>query len=71
MTPAGWTVMLISVGSVLTLVTFCLYRVLTLPPIDVEEHIKGPLKIDTRDTEGRGLSPPKSRFGIMKKNRAD
>ena len=47
--PAGWIIMLLSVGSVLTLVTFCLVRVLTLPPVE-EEHLKGPLEIDTGDT---------------------
>ncbi|MGI9427625.1 MAG: hypothetical protein ACR2NM_03125 [Bythopirellula sp.] len=41
--------MLLSVGSVLCLFSFCLYRVLTLPPVE-EEHIKGPLEIDTGDT---------------------
>ena len=50
MTAGGWTVMILSVGSVLALVSFCLYRVLTLPPVE-EEHLKGPLEIDTRDTE--------------------
>ena len=45
----GLTVMLLSVGSVLALVSFCLYRVLTLPPVE-EESLKGPLEIDTRDT---------------------
>jgi hypothetical protein len=48
LTPAGWTVMIASIGTVLSLVSYCLYRVLTLPP--VEEHLKGPLDIDTRDT---------------------
>jgi hypothetical protein len=43
--------MLISVGAVLTLVTFCLCRVMMLPPPDLEEHLKGPLEIDTRDVE--------------------
>jgi len=33
MTVGGWIVMIVSVSTVLTLVTFCLYRVLTLPPI--------------------------------------
>ena len=47
--PAGWTIMLLSVGSVLTLVTFCLVRVLSLPPVE-EEFLKGPLEIDTGDT---------------------
>jgi hypothetical protein len=48
-TPAGWTVMLLSVGSVLALVTFCVVKVLGLPPVDFGE-VKGPLEIDTRDT---------------------
>lgn len=51
MTVGGWIVMIVSVSTVLTLVTFCLYRVLTLPPVEVTEHLKGPLDIDTRDTE--------------------
>ncbi len=50
MTAAGWAVMIVSVGSVLTLVSFCLYRVMLLPPVDMEEHLKGPLEIDTGDT---------------------
>jgi hypothetical protein len=51
MTPAGWTIMIVSVGSVLTLTAFCLYRVLTLPPTVAEEHLKAPLEIDTGDTK--------------------
>ena len=51
MNPSGWIVMIVSVGSVLALVTFCLYRVLRLPPVDIETHLKGPLDIDTRDTQ--------------------
>lgn len=43
-------VMTLSVGSVLTLVTYCLWKVFTLPPIE-EETLKGPLEIDTGDTE--------------------
>jgi len=50
MTLGGWAVMIVSVGSVLSLAAFCLYRVLTLPPVDVTEHLKGPLDIDTLDT---------------------
>lgn len=50
LTRGGWTVMILSVGSVLSLVSFCLYRVLSLPPVEVEEHIKGPLEIDTQNT---------------------
>lgn len=51
MTTAGLIIMVVSVGSVLTLAGFCLYRVLTLPPEIVEEHLKAPLDIDTRDTK--------------------
>lgn len=36
MTTAGWVVMIVSIGSVLTLVSFCLIRVLTLPPVEEE-----------------------------------
>ena len=51
MTPLGWTMMIISVGSVLALVSFCMYRVLTLPPAEVEDVNVAPLEIDTRDTK--------------------
>lgn len=50
MTTGGWTVMILSVGSVLTLAAFCMIRVLTLPPVE-DEHLKGELQIDTRDTD--------------------
>lgn len=50
LTLGGWIVMLLSVGSVLALVSFCLVRVLSLPPVEIEQHLKGPLDIDTRDT---------------------
>ena len=36
MEPAGWAVMLISVGSVVTLVIYCVSRVLTLPAVEDE-----------------------------------
>ncbi len=49
MEPAGWLTMLLSVGTVLSLVCYCLYRVMTLPPEEVDS-IKGPLEIDTGDT---------------------
>ena len=45
----GWIVMSLSVGSVLTLLSYCMYRVLTLPPVDITEHLKGPFEIDTHD----------------------
>ena len=50
MNPLGWTVMVLSVGSVLVLTGFCLYRVLTLPPAEVED-LTAPLEIDTGDTK--------------------
>lgn len=50
MSVAGWIVMLVSVGSVLALITFCLKTVFSLPPVD-QEHLVGPLDIDTRDTQ--------------------
>jgi hypothetical protein len=34
MSIAGWLVMIVSVGAVLTLTVYCLYRVLTLPPVE-------------------------------------
>lgn len=49
MTPAGLTIMVLSVGTVLALVTYCVTKVLSLPPIELED-LKGPLEIDTRDT---------------------
>lgn len=49
MTPGGWTVMILSVGTVLALVTYCVTKVLSLPPVEMED-LKGPLEIDTGDT---------------------
>jgi hypothetical protein len=49
MLPAAWSVMVVSVTAVLALCGYCLYRVLTLPPME-EEHLKAPLDIDTGDT---------------------
>ena len=51
MTPIGWFMMIVSMSTVLCLVSFCLYKVLTLPPVEVEEHLRGPLEIDTGDTQ--------------------
>lgn len=34
MTPAGWTIMAISIATVLTSLGYCLWRVLTLPPAE-------------------------------------
>jgi hypothetical protein len=48
-TPLGWTIMLISISAVLALNAFCLYRVLMLPPANVQHLDTAPLDIDTRD----------------------
>lgn len=50
MTTGGWIMMIVSVSTVLALVSFCMWRVLTLPPMEVDE-LKGPLEIDTGDTQ--------------------
>lgn len=41
--------MLSSVSAICVLTVYCMYRVLTLPPME-EDTIKSPLDIDTRDT---------------------
>jgi hypothetical protein len=51
MTTAGWTIMIVSISSVLILTAYCMFRVLTLPPLVAEEHLKAPLDIDTGDTK--------------------
>ncbi len=50
MSTGAIVVMTLSVGSVLALVSYCLWKVFTLPPVE-EETLKGPLEIDTGDTE--------------------
>ena len=47
----GWLMMTLSVGSVIALTSFCLYRVLTLPPEEVSDLDVAPLRIDTRDLQ--------------------
>lgn len=49
MNALGWLIMIASVGSVLVLNVFCLYRVLTLPPVEVDSLDTAPLDIDTHD----------------------
>jgi hypothetical protein len=49
-TAAGWTIMIVSIGAVCALTAYCFYKVLTLPPREVTEHLKAPLDIDTKDT---------------------
>lgn len=47
----GWIMMTLSVGSVIALTSFCLYRVLTLPPEEVSDLDVAPLRIDTGDLQ--------------------
>jgi hypothetical protein len=50
MNAQGLTIMLISVGTVISLTGYCMYRVLNLPPVEMDD-ITGPLGVDTGDTE--------------------
>lgn len=47
LTPAGWVMMVGSIGFVLALSAFCIYRALREP--HPEEHMHAPLDIDTHD----------------------
>jgi len=49
MTPLGSVIMTVSITSVIALTVFCLYRVLTLPPVEVEHLNVAPLEIETPD----------------------
>ena len=49
MTPVGWLIMTGSIGSVVALTAFCLYRVLKLPPLEVDDLNVAPLEIRTPD----------------------
>ena len=51
MTILGWLMMIVSVGSVISLTTFCLWRVFTLPPDEVADLDVAPLRIDTKDMQ--------------------
>lgn len=50
MTVLGWTFMLVSTTAVTSLVVYCLVKVLSLPPVEVED-MHAPLDIDTGDTK--------------------
>jgi hypothetical protein len=39
MTPAGWTIMITSIGLVTAACAYCVMRVLKLPPRVAEEHV--------------------------------
>ncbi len=47
--PLGLAMMVTSITAVLCLVSFCLYRVMNLPPVDIED-LHAPQNIDTGDT---------------------
>ncbi len=49
MTTPGWILMILSVGFVLGLVTFCFYRVLRTPK--TTQHMHAPLEINTHDAD--------------------
>jgi hypothetical protein len=49
MTPGGWIFMILSCGSVVSLVVWCFYRVLSKPA--ATKHMHAPLDIDTQDLE--------------------
>jgi hypothetical protein len=47
MTALGWLIMTLSLSSVIGLTAFCLYRVFTLPPVEVANLDIAPLDIQT------------------------
>jgi hypothetical protein len=49
MTTAGWIIMIVSNVGVIAAAAWCLYRVLTLPPVEAES-LHAPPAIDTHDT---------------------
>jgi hypothetical protein len=49
MTLVGSIIMSVSIGSVVSLTAFCLHRVLTLPPVEMEDLNVAPLEIETPD----------------------
>lgn len=49
MTTAGWIIMIVSVGSVVGMLVFCFYRVLSAPSSNEQTH--APLDNDTHDRE--------------------
>ena len=53
MTPLGWLIMIVSLDSVIGLTAYCLYRVLTLPPAEIESLDVAPLEIQTPDLHSR------------------
>jgi hypothetical protein len=51
MNAGGWLFMTLSISSVLAMTFYSLYKVLSLPPSEVEETIQAQPDIDTRDLQ--------------------
>jgi len=47
MTTGGWVFMISSITAVLSLISFCFYKVLSKP--SAADHMHAPIEIDTRD----------------------
>jgi hypothetical protein len=52
-TTIGLVIMTASISSIVALTSFCLYRVLRLPPVEVGKLDIAPLNIETPDTRQR------------------
>lgn len=53
MEPGGWIMMVLSVGGVVTLFAWCLWKVLFRSSVDTSDHLHGGLDIDTQDQNDR------------------
>jgi hypothetical protein len=51
METGGWILMVLSVGTVVVLFTWCLWKVLFRSSADTPEHLHGGLDIDTQDAD--------------------
>lgn len=51
MEAGGWFMMILSVSAVTGLFGWCLFKVLTLPPVEVKEHLHGELDIETHERD--------------------
>ncbi|MGB0717185.1 MAG: hypothetical protein ACPGXK_15005 [Phycisphaerae bacterium] len=49
MTTAGWVIMITSIGTVVSLLTYCFTKVLSAP--ESADHMHAPLDIDTQDLD--------------------
>lgn len=51
METGGWVMMFLSVGTVVSLFTWCLWKVLFRSANDTREHLHGGLDIDTQEQD--------------------